>query len=116
TGERLAAAGVMAVLIGDDGMLLAANKPFADRALGRSSGVDHGLSFADLVRTPDGGLLHLVPGGGIAAALRAAPVPRGPAQGGGAGTVLIFDQHDSNSLANSTNVQALLEILPIGLA
>jgi two-component system cell cycle sensor histidine kinase/response regulator CckA len=116
TGERLAAAGVMAVLIGDDGMLLAANKPFADRALGRSSGVDHGLSFADLVRTTDDGLLHLVAEGEIGRALRAVHVPLDPAQDGGAGTVLIFDQHDSNSLANSTNVQALLEILPIGLA
>ena len=35
TGERLAAAGVMAALVDDDGALLAANKPFADRAIGR---------------------------------------------------------------------------------
>ena len=34
TGERLAAAGVLAVLVDGDGRLVAANAPFSDRALG----------------------------------------------------------------------------------
>ena len=33
----------------------------------------------------------------------------------GPGTLLLFDQQETASLASSTNVQALLEILPIGL-
>ena len=116
TGERLSQAGVMAVLIDDDGALLAANKPFADRAIGSSEPVEQGLLFTDLVRTSGEGLLHLVAEGEAGRALRAVHVPLDPASEGGAGTLLIFDQPDTASLSSSTNVQALLEILPIGLA
>ncbi|MDQ3140429.1 MAG: PAS domain-containing protein, partial [Pseudomonadota bacterium] len=116
TGERLAAAGVMAALVDDDGALLAANKPFADRAIGSSEPVDHRLRFTDLVRTSDDGLLHLVAEGDASRGMRAVHVPLDPVEEGGAGTVLIFHQHDKDNLSSSTNVQALLEILPIGLA
>lgn len=116
TGERLAAAGVMAALVGEDGSLLAANKPFADRAIGASRPVDQGLAFTDLVHTTEDGLLHLLAEGDAGRPMRAVHVPLDPASDGVAGTVLIFDQHESNSVGNSTNVQALLEILPIGLA
>ncbi|MDQ3074098.1 MAG: response regulator [Pseudomonadota bacterium] len=116
TGERLAAAGVMAALVDDDGALLAANKPFADRAIGASEQVDGELRFTDLVRASDDGLLHLVAEGDLGRPLRAVHVPLDSMCEGGAGTLLMFDQHDQDSLANSTNVQALLEILPIGLA
>ena len=68
------------------------------------------------MRTTDDGLLHLLAEGESARPLRAVHVPLDPALDGGAGTLLMFDQQDNASLANSTNVQALLEILPIGLA
>ncbi|MDQ3079002.1 MAG: response regulator [Pseudomonadota bacterium] len=116
TGERLAAAGVMAALIDGDGTLLAANKPFADRAIGAADPVDADLRFTDLVRTVDNGLLHFITEGESTSPLRAVHFPLNPASEDGAGTVLILDQHDSNSLATSSNVQALLEMLPIGLA
>ena len=116
TGERLAAAGVMAALVDDDGTLLAANKPFADRAIGASDPLDHDLRFTDLVRTTEDGLLHLIAEGDAARPLRAVHVPLDPVLDGGAGTLLMFEQQDNASLASSTNVQALLEILPIGLA
>ena len=116
TGEQLAAAGVMAALVDHDGALLAANKPFADRAIGTTDPVDPDLRFTDLVRTVENGLLHLIAEGESARPLRAVHVPLDPVLDGGAGTLLIFDQHDNSSLASSTNVQALLEILPIGLA
>ncbi len=116
TGERLAAAGVMAALLDHDGTLLAANKPFADRAIGAADPVDADLRFTDLVRTADSGLLHFITEGESTSPLRAVHFPLDPAQDGGPGTILILDQHDSNSLATSSNVQALLEMLPIGLA
>jgi two-component system cell cycle sensor histidine kinase/response regulator CckA len=71
TGERLAAAGVMAALIDDDGTLLAANKPFADRAIGAADPVDADLRFTDLVRTVDNGLLHFITEGESTSPLRA---------------------------------------------
>jgi two-component system cell cycle sensor histidine kinase/response regulator CckA len=116
TGERLAAAGVMAALVDDEGTLLAANKPFADRAIGSADAVEHKLRFTELVRTTGDGLLHLVSEGESGRGMRAVHVPLDPLEEGGAGTVLLFDPHEKDSLANSTNVQALLEILPIGLA
>ncbi|MDQ3144749.1 MAG: hybrid sensor histidine kinase/response regulator, partial [Pseudomonadota bacterium] len=116
TGERLAAAGVLAALIDGDGCLLAANKPFAERAIGRPVGGDEAMRFTDLVQTSSDGLLHLIAEGDGARALRGVLVPLDPLSDSGAGTLLMFDQHQSPSLASSTNVQALLEILPIGLA
>ncbi len=116
TGERLAAAGVMAALIDDEGVLLAANKPFADRAIGQSEPVEEGLRFTDLVRTDGEGLLHLQVEGGAGRTLRTVHIPLDPSSDGGAGTFLMFDLEDNGSLSTSSNVQALLEILPIGLA
>jgi len=43
-------------------------------------------------------------------------VPLDIASEGGAGTLLLLESNDGPSLANSTNVQVLLEMLPIGLA
>ncbi len=116
TGERLAAAGVMAALIDSDGALLAANKPFADRAIAGSEPLDGGWRFTDLVRTDEHGLLHLARESDAARPLRAVHVPIDPDQESGAATILLFDQVSSDNLATSSNVQALLEILPIGLA
>jgi two-component system cell cycle sensor histidine kinase/response regulator CckA len=116
TGERLAAAGVLAALVDGEGRVLAANKPFADRAIGRPVAGEEALNFPDLVTTADDGLLYLAVEGDQARPLRAVLVPIDPQGEDGAGTLLLFDQQETASLASSTNVQALLEILPIGLA
>ena len=117
TGERLADAGVLAALIDADGRLLAANKPFAERAIGCAVSGDEALHFADIVRDGNDGSFTFVVDGEAARPLRGVHVPLDPLGEGGAGTFLIFEQHEiAASLATSTNVQALLEILPIGLA
>jgi two-component system cell cycle sensor histidine kinase/response regulator CckA len=114
TGERLAAAGVLAALIDDDGMLLAANKPFADRALNAAQR-DGPVRFAEVVDFHEDGTLQLT-AEGDSLPLRAVHVPLAPGGEGGAGTLLMFDAGAGPSLASSTNVQVLLEMLPIGLA
>ena len=116
TGERLAAAGVLAALVDGEGRVLAANKPFADRAIGRPVSNDEALNFPDLVTTANDGMLYLVIEGDHARPLRGVLVPIDPQGDDGAGTLLLFDSQETASLASSTNVQALLEILPIGLA
>ena len=116
TGERLAAAGVLAALIDGEGRVVAANKLFADRALGGNPAVQQAPRFADLVETSEGGFFRLVAEGGDAHALRGVHLPLDPVGDGGAGTLLMFDVHEGASLASSTNVQVLLEMLPIGLA
>ncbi len=116
SGERLAAAGVLAALIDGDGRLLAANKLFADRALGGAPTLDQPPRFTDLIENMGDGQLRLVAEGEGARALRCVHVPIDAEGEGGAGTLLMFDANEGASLANSTNVQVLLEMLPIGLA
>ena len=116
TGERLAAAAVLAALIDDDGRVLAANKPFADRVIGRAVDEEESIQFADFVHSPSEGLFQMVAEGESGRFLRGVMVPIDAASDLGAGTLLMFDQAETASLASSTNVQALLEILPIGLA
>ena len=116
TGERLASAGVLAVLIDGEGRLLAANRPFADRALGGAPSPKHPPIFADLVETTAEGHLRLLAEGPDGRPLRGVHVPLEPGAEAGAGTLLMFESGEGSSLASSTNVQVLLEMLPIGLA
>jgi two-component system cell cycle sensor histidine kinase/response regulator CckA len=116
TGERLAAAGVLAALIDEDGQLLAANRPFADRALSGSTAPGRPVQFGKLVEGLPEGMLRLLAEGADARPLRAVHVPLDVERESGAGTLLMFESNEGPSLANSTNVQVLLEMLPIGLA
>ena len=116
TGERLAVAGVLAVLVDSDGRLVAANAPFSDRALGGSVSAKRPPLFADLVEGAGEGLVRLLAEGPDARSLRVVTVPIEIGQRDSAATLLMFDADQGPSLASSTNVQVLLEILPIGLA
>ena len=116
TGERLASAGVLAALVDDEGQLVAANRPFADRALEGKAPSGLPVRFDQLVEVSPDGLLRLVAEGIDASPLRAVHVPLDIDRQGGAGTVLMFESNEGASVANSTNFQVLLEMLPIGLA
>lgn len=113
TGERLNRAGVLAAVVDGEGRLLAANKLFADRAM-PSAKAEDGLRFAELVQVDEAGLFHLVAEGEGANPLRAVHVPVYPSQPSGTGTFLLFDGAGASS--SSANLQALLDMLPIGLA
>ena len=113
-GERLAAAGALAVLVDIDGSLLAANKPFADRALAvRHSGV--APAYADLVDVGEDGTVRLRGEGEHATPLRAVRLPLDPAFYEGPATILLLDQATPSG-GSSANLQALLDVLPLGLA
>jgi two-component system, cell cycle sensor histidine kinase and response regulator CckA len=112
TGERLTRAGVLAALVDGEGRLLAANKLFADRAI--PSGHGDSPRFSELLEAGEDGLLRIPGEGEAGTAMRAVHVPVHPAKPNGPGTFLLFDSSEaSNTL---TNVQALLDMLPIGLA
>ena len=115
TGERLSRAGVMAALVDGEGRLLASNKLFADRAVPAGEAGDR-ARFADLVQAGENGEFRLPNEGEGGLALRAVHVPVDPAAPGGPGTFLLFDSPDSLSLGSSTHLQAMLDMLPIGLA
>ncbi|HEU4956087.1 MAG TPA: response regulator [Sphingomicrobium sp.] len=116
TGERLAAAGVLGVLVDGDGRLVAANAPFSDRALGGTASAKRPPLFTDLVEASGDGAVKLIAEGPDARPMRLVSVPIEIGEAQSAATLLMFDDDQGPSLANSTNVQVLLEMLPIGLA
>jgi two-component system cell cycle sensor histidine kinase/response regulator CckA len=115
TGERLAAAGVLAVVVDGKGALLAANSLFLERALGPVQPLNK-THFGELVEIGDDEQMRLVAEGETGEPVRAVHVPADPEGEGGAGTFLLFDAFGAGSLAQSSNLQALLDVLPIGLA
>ncbi|MEO5971974.1 MAG: histidine kinase dimerization/phospho-acceptor domain-containing protein, partial [Sphingomicrobium sp.] len=114
-GERLGHAAVLAALVDGDGKLIASNRLFADRALNGAEPHDQ-PSFTDLVEVGDDGQFRLIAEGDGANLMRAVHIPADPTLPGGAGTFLLFDGADPLSTAGSTHLQALLDMLPIGLA
>ncbi len=113
TGERLTRAGVLAALVDVGGRVLAANKLFADRAI-PAGHRDDSPRFSELVEVAEDGSFHLPADGEAGGPLRAVHVPVNPAVPGGTGTFLLFD--GSAASGGSSNLQALLDMLPIGLA
>ena len=116
TGERLAAAGVLAVLVDGDGRLVAANALFSDRALDGTVSTKQPPLFTDLIEPAGNGSVKLIAEGPDARPMRVVTVPIDIGQTQSAATLLMFDADQGPSLASSTNVQVLLEMLPIGLA
>jgi two-component system, cell cycle sensor histidine kinase and response regulator CckA len=114
-GERLASAGVLAAVVDGKGELVAANSLFADRALEPGTAVENSR-FTELVETGDDDQMRLIAEGEAGYALRAVHIPADATAESGAGTFLLFDGASTHSLAQSSNLQALLDVLPIGLA
>jgi two-component system cell cycle sensor histidine kinase/response regulator CckA len=115
TGQRLAAAGVLAAVVDLKGQVVAANSLFADRAIEPGQAIQN-ARFADLVEVSDKELMRLLADGEAGSAFRAVHVPADPMGEGGAGTFLLFDRGPADSVGQSSNLQALLDMLPIGLA
>jgi len=113
TGSQLAAAGVLAAVVNARGEIVVANSLFVDRAL--ASGQKIQLArFADLVEVSEGDQMRLIAEGEAGLPLRAVHVPSAD---DGAGTFLLFDTRRSGeSVGDSSNLQTLLDMLPIGLA
>ena len=114
-GAQLASAGVLAAVVNTNGELVATNSLFADRAIGRGHPIQQ-ARFADLVQVSDGDRMRLVAEGETGRALRAVHVPAAANADDGAGTFLLFDADAAESVGDSSNLQSLLDMLPIGLA
>ncbi|WP_118857078.1 response regulator [Sphingomonas mesophila] len=112
-GELFAGSGVLAAAIDRDGRVVAANRLFQERAReGRQKIV--GTPIAELI-DGEGNQVRLKAQGEAGATLRLVHVPVAPGAGDGAGLALLFDRPGAGE-ADSTNVQALLDLLPLGLA
>jgi len=115
TGERLAGAGVMAAVVDGKGRLLAANRLFQERAL-RSDQIRGTVHFSELVDVGEDQRMRLVTDGEAAAPLRAVHVPADADSHSGEGIFLLFDDGEAPAGAQASNLQALLDVLPVGLA
>ncbi len=114
-GDRLAAAGVLAAVVDAGGAVCGANSAFRERATGGASGLGSRL-FDELVAVGESGEMRLVADDDQGQPLRAAHIPVDSTGEGRAGTYLLFDQRGYGGASQETNLQVLLDLLPIGLA
>ncbi|MFL6720753.1 MAG: response regulator [Sphingomonas sp.] len=114
-GERLAAAGVLAAVVDDKGEVVTANRLFAERAIEPGRALQE-TRFSDLVEIGEDEQMRLAAEGEAGPPVRAVHVAADPGGEGSAGTFLLFDSGSGGSLAQSSNLQSLLDVLPIGLA
>jgi two-component system cell cycle sensor histidine kinase/response regulator CckA len=113
-GERLGAAGVLAAAVDDKGMVIGANRLFEERALvDRRDGP--AMSFSELVQVGEDQQLRIAAEGEASLPLRAVHVSADPADETGAGIFLLFEGAHPE-LVNSSTLQTLLDVLPVGLA
>lgn len=119
-GERLGAAGVMAVAIQPDGRIEAANRVFAARATGSAEANVEGRDFARLMLAEPTGHVRFEREGGGGNPLRLIQLPLG--ESADAPIVLaLIDEEDAGFTVGlgddvAAHVRALVGLLPIGLA
>ncbi|MFL6752494.1 MAG: response regulator [Sphingomicrobium sp.] len=113
-GERLGAAGVLAAVVDEQGKLLAGNRLFLERALAPDQD-SRDVNFTDLVQLGEDQQMRLGIEGESAPPMRAVHVSADPKQETGPGVFMLFENQDA-ALADSSNLQALLDVLPVGLA
>ena len=119
TGERLADAGIMAVLITPNGRIRTANRVFCARAMGHDEGPVAGRDFAQFLLTESTGRVRFEREGAGGTPLRVLQIPF--LEGDEAPMlVALLDEEDGGAPATggsaSAHVRSLVSLLPIGLA
>jgi two-component system cell cycle sensor histidine kinase/response regulator CckA len=114
-GDLLASVGVLAVLIDSEGRLLSCNRLFRERALAGQE-IDDQHWLGDLVEAGDDGQFRLTAEGEIGRVLRAVRIPLDPPGPEDHAHFYLFDSPDTLPVSSSQYLQAMLDILPIGLA
>jgi two-component system cell cycle sensor histidine kinase/response regulator CckA len=113
-GERMGEAGVMAALVTPEGRVLAANGVLRARA----SGGDMPLTGEDLARLMVGdpeGMVHFVAEGPAAPPMRLVQIPVADAPDAPI-LVALIDAEPQGTIGNSEDMQALLMLMPFGVA
>ncbi len=112
-GDQLAAAGVLAVVADGEGRLLSANRSFVARAIEPGERIE--TQTIDALVEPDkDGQVRLRADGETARPLTAVRLPLSEDRGDE--LLLLLEPPQGRSMADSADLQALLEVLPIGLA
>jgi two-component system cell cycle sensor histidine kinase/response regulator CckA len=113
-GRRIAGTGLMAVLTAADGRILEANAAFHARAGGEAE-VAPGTPLVDLLAMDEQHRFHLAREGKSGGALRILQVPLAEEEGGPS-LFLLLDELGGAGSEGAHNINAFLEILPLGLA
>jgi two-component system cell cycle sensor histidine kinase/response regulator CckA len=113
-GSRLAQTGLMAALAAADGRILEANSAFHARAGGEAE-VAPGTPLVDLLVMSEQHQFHFGREGKAGGALRILQVPLAEEEGGPS-LFLLLDELGGVGTDSAHNINALLEILPLGLA
>jgi two-component system cell cycle sensor histidine kinase/response regulator CckA len=112
-GEVFSQSGVLAAAVDDKGRVVAANRLFAQR-LRLADGGQPPLDT--LLTMVSDGRVRLVSEGDDGPVLRLLHVPADPASSNVAGLSLLFSSADAPSMGEPASLQALLDLLPLGLA
>jgi two-component system cell cycle sensor histidine kinase/response regulator CckA len=112
-GEVFGEAGVLAAAVDADGRVLAANPLFHRRTKLAPGG---GAQFEGLLEAAGEGRVRLAVEGSEGPILRLLHIPVDPGSGQPAGLALLFATGETPGLAEPASLQALLELLPLGLA
>jgi len=117
-GDRLGSSGVMAVMIGGEGRVIAANRAFSLRAAGRTDAAIAGRDFVQLLASDRNGLIHFASEGLKGTPLRLVQVPLSDAEGAGPTLIFLVDDAGGSAApaAAASHIQTLLAMLPLGLA
>jgi two-component system cell cycle sensor histidine kinase/response regulator CckA len=113
-GERLATAGVLTAVIDAAGRVAAANAPFAEQVLAGGTASNR-APLSDLLKMVGNGFARIGAHGDGGALYRLIQIPF-DASGSVAGTVLLVEEADGGAPVDSGHLQALLDVLPVGLA
>ncbi|HEX8626257.1 MAG TPA: response regulator [Allosphingosinicella sp.] len=113
-GRRLAETGLMAALTAADGRILEANAAFHARAGGEAE-VAPGTPLVDLLVMGEQNQFQFAREGKAGGALRILQVPLADEEGGPS-LFLLLDELGAVGADSAHNINALLEILPLGLA
>jgi two-component system cell cycle sensor histidine kinase/response regulator CckA len=119
TGDRLAAAGIMAALVAPDGKLLAANRVLRERSMGHEESVVVGRDFARFLVADTHGQVRFEREGAKGNPLRILQIPF--LEGDDAPIlVALLDEEESGQPAigasAAAHVKNLISLLPVGLA
>jgi two-component system, cell cycle sensor histidine kinase and response regulator CckA len=114
-GDLLGGAGVLAALVDREGKLLSWNSLFESRALDGQPKKD-AFRFDELVGATEEGQFRLVAEGEIGRPLRAVRIPMEAHGAEDHSYFYLFDSPDTLPVSSSQHLQAMLDVLPIGLA
>jgi two-component system cell cycle sensor histidine kinase/response regulator CckA len=112
-GVVLGEAGVLAAVVDAEGQVIAANSLFERRAPGGAAG---GIRLEALLEAAGDGRVRLAGEGPTGPLLRLLHIPVDPSSGQPAGLALLFATGETPGMAEPASLQALLDLLPLGLA